>query len=486
MAALWPVKDQRSVDLLTTLHRRLRAGDEPAKALRFAQLQLLTSSDSALRSPATWAVQLWAAEHGPRRRRAPVRAGASSVSHGDQIGSRLAGGNWRPLRLLPPSPSPTGDESWVSTRIAASSDSRSPTPTLSASISSTAAARSSVTIAKATSTSCSACGSCMTQSTRRWPAMPRPRKPRWRAGSNRSNSCNDHLTAIGEALVRTRSELFEREGADRADPLIARDSCFAAIDTDAMYRERLAHGAALPQRVFWDDIATRMRDGGARAGLRVLDRALRELQSEYARSSARSVPCGVCSWRRWRRRCTGPRVRSRRSPGLHSPAHHVLLLQSALRARFAALGACVRGERGAGGHRGVIPSISWRRRWTRRCLRPGESPTRPAVHFEAGECPACYGRASCRPARSRGLRLLRRTRRRARGSGGDRGNRSRSKSQPAMRRGDSRSRCDAGPRPRAPRRACSTPKASSTAPTTLSNSTKLPPATRREAESSRD
>jgi CHAT domain-containing protein len=56
VAALWPVKDQRSVDLLTTMHRRLRAGDEPAQALRFAQLQLLTSSDSALRSPATWAL----------------------------------------------------------------------------------------------------------------------------------------------------------------------------------------------------------------------------------------------------------------------------------------------------------------------------------------------------------------------------------------------------------------------------------------------
>lgn len=93
-------------------------------------------------------------------------------------------------------------------------------------------------------------------------------------------SCNDHLTAIGDALVRTRAELFEREGVDRADPLIARDCWFAAIDIDAMYRELAAHGAALPQRVFWDDVAARMRDGGARAGLRVLDRNLRELQSD--------------------------------------------------------------------------------------------------------------------------------------------------------------------------------------------------------------
>lgn len=93
-------------------------------------------------------------------------------------------------------------------------------------------------------------------------------------------SCNEHLTAIGEALVHTRAELFEREGVDRKDPLIARERWFAAIDTDAMYRELLAHGAALPQRVFWDDVAGRVRDGGARAGLRVLDRGLRELQSD--------------------------------------------------------------------------------------------------------------------------------------------------------------------------------------------------------------
>ena len=93
-------------------------------------------------------------------------------------------------------------------------------------------------------------------------------------------SCNRHLTAIGEALVRTRAELFEREGVDAADPIIARERFFAAIDTEAMDRELLAHGAALPQRLYWEDLAARVRDGGARAGLRLLDRHLRELQSD--------------------------------------------------------------------------------------------------------------------------------------------------------------------------------------------------------------
>jgi CHAT domain-containing protein len=56
VAALWPVGDRRSVELLTGLHTRLRAGDDPATALRSAQLRLLASGDQRLRSPATWAL----------------------------------------------------------------------------------------------------------------------------------------------------------------------------------------------------------------------------------------------------------------------------------------------------------------------------------------------------------------------------------------------------------------------------------------------
>ena len=114
-------------------------------------------------------------------------------------------------------------------------------------------------------------------------------------GLGRLAACNDHLSAIGEALVRTRSELFEREEVDAADPLIARERCFATLDYGGVYRELAAHGGALPQRVFWDDVATRLRDGGARAGLRLLDRHLRELQSDVRTftgevESLRSLP----------------------------------------------------------------------------------------------------------------------------------------------------------------------------------------------------
>lgn len=93
-------------------------------------------------------------------------------------------------------------------------------------------------------------------------------------------ACNEHLSAIGEGLVLTRSELFERGEVDAADPLIARERFFATLDYFAVYRELAAHGGALPQRVYWDDVASRLRDGGARAGLRLLDRHLRELQSD--------------------------------------------------------------------------------------------------------------------------------------------------------------------------------------------------------------
>jgi hypothetical protein len=107
------------------------------------------------------------------------------------------------------------------------------------------------------------------------------------------DAVNDRLTAMGEALVRTRSELFEREGIDPSDPLLARERCFPRLDYDGLYRELAAHGGALPLRVFWDDVAERMRDGGARAGLRLLDRHLRELQSDL-----RSFSGEVASMRR--------------------------------------------------------------------------------------------------------------------------------------------------------------------------------------------
>jgi len=100
------------------------------------------------------------------------------------------------------------------------------------------------------------------------------------AGLAELGSCNDELTALGAALVRVRADLFERGEVDAADPLVTREPFFAALDYEAVYADMLAHGAALPRHVFWDEVAARVRESGSHGGLRLLDRQIRELQSE--------------------------------------------------------------------------------------------------------------------------------------------------------------------------------------------------------------
>jgi len=92
--------------------------------------------------------------------------------------------------------------------------------------------------------------------------------------------CNDELSALGAALVRMRADLFERGEVDASDPLVTREPFFAALDYDAVYADMLAHGAALPRHVFWDEVVSRVREGGSHGGLRLLDRQIRELQSD--------------------------------------------------------------------------------------------------------------------------------------------------------------------------------------------------------------
>lgn len=93
-------------------------------------------------------------------------------------------------------------------------------------------------------------------------------------------TCNDHLTAMGQALIELRSDLFDRGEADASDSLLAREAFFATLDYDALYRDLAGRGGALPHRAFWDETASRLRDGGARGACRLLERHLRELQSD--------------------------------------------------------------------------------------------------------------------------------------------------------------------------------------------------------------
>jgi CHAT domain-containing protein len=54
VASLWATDDRASAELFARFHERLRAGDDPAKALRFAQLSLLKSGIPSLQQPSKW------------------------------------------------------------------------------------------------------------------------------------------------------------------------------------------------------------------------------------------------------------------------------------------------------------------------------------------------------------------------------------------------------------------------------------------------
>ncbi len=55
VAGLWQVDDRPMAELMTAFHRHLGGGADPLRALHSAQLELFTSSDEVLRSPASWA-----------------------------------------------------------------------------------------------------------------------------------------------------------------------------------------------------------------------------------------------------------------------------------------------------------------------------------------------------------------------------------------------------------------------------------------------
>jgi len=105
-------------------------------------------------------------------------------------------------------------------------------------------------------------------------------------------AANGHLTALGDSLVRLRADLFEDPGVDSCEPLLAREPLFACLDYDGIYLELADAGAALPHRAFWDEVATRLRAGGARGGFRLLERHVRELQSDLHGLIAQ-VECGA-------------------------------------------------------------------------------------------------------------------------------------------------------------------------------------------------
>ena len=74
-----------------------------------------------------------------------------------------------------------------------------------------------------------------------------------------------------------------------AEPLVMRERYFGEIDYEALYLELAAEGAVLPGKVLWKDVVSAVRDGGAAAGLRLLEKTLRRLQTavrSYAAEAA--------------------------------------------------------------------------------------------------------------------------------------------------------------------------------------------------------
>ncbi|HXT19127.1 MAG TPA: hypothetical protein VN923_00100 [Thermoanaerobaculia bacterium] len=100
------------------------------------------------------------------------------------------------------------------------------------------------------------------------------------AGLGQLAACNGELTALAGGLVRARSELFERGEVEPDDPLVTREPFFAELDYEAIYRDLLAERAALPLRAYWDDLVARVKEKGTHGAMRLIDRELRELQSD--------------------------------------------------------------------------------------------------------------------------------------------------------------------------------------------------------------
>lgn len=91
--------------------------------------------------------------------------------------------------------------------------------------------------------------------------------------------CNQNLAAMVDSCMCTRADLARQREIDSSDPLIQRERFFALIDWDQLYLDLVSCGAALPQRVFWNEVESAIRSGGAQGGLRLLESQLRDLQT---------------------------------------------------------------------------------------------------------------------------------------------------------------------------------------------------------------
>jgi hypothetical protein len=103
-----------------------------------------------------------------------------------------------------------------------------------------------------------------------------------------------------DVLASTRAELTHR-ASDSQDPLICRERFFSITDWAPVYQELEAHGAVLPQRVYWDDVVEVVQCGGTPSAIRLLETQLEALRADlgaYIRevNAMRSLPMQVLSF----------------------------------------------------------------------------------------------------------------------------------------------------------------------------------------------
>src|SRR6185436_194903 len=91
--------------------------------------------------------------------------------------------------------------------------------------------------------------------------------------------CNAHLSAMVDNLDSARTDLTNRQEIEPRDPLIHRERFFSLIDFDLLYHDLVSCGAALPRRVFWDEVVSAIRSGGTQGALRLLESQLKDVQT---------------------------------------------------------------------------------------------------------------------------------------------------------------------------------------------------------------
>ena len=93
------------------------------------------------------------------------------------------------------------------------------------------------------------------------------------------SECNANLSGMVDNLASTRADLATCREVDPNDPLNLRERFFSLIDWDQLYGDLVTNGAALPRRVFWDEVVSAIQSGGAQGALRLLESQLKDLQT---------------------------------------------------------------------------------------------------------------------------------------------------------------------------------------------------------------